>query len=110
MAGGPDACPEFFLKNAHRQGTFVDCAGNSLEDLLKNLAAKHAAQHHSSPDHGVHPGVVCQGWCVLAMVSGSVALVGAVMYQLCESALRPFRVSWNLNTGRRGNWVSGCRC
>eukprot|EP01043_Picozoa_sp_COSAG02_P066315 COSAG02_NODE_10279_length_1979_cov_1.568617_3_plen_98_part_00 len=90
MVGGPDSCPEYFLQNAHRQGTFVDCAGNTLADLRKNLELKHAAQHHSdnsSPD---------ETWfsedekptLLIAMISGIVVLVGAVMYQLCEFALR----------------------
>jgi hypothetical protein len=90
VTGGADACPEYFLKNAYTQGTYVDCAGNSLEDLRKNLALKHASRHHGDNSPAKDNG--CHGACVLAMVLGGVVLVGAVMYQLCKSAFTPFRV------------------
>jgi hypothetical protein len=108
-AGSAKGCPEYFLRNKYTQGTWVDCAGNSLDDLRKNLQQKHAA--HGGGGGGSHggggeaptPPPLCEENCVIAMVLGAAVLLGAVMYQLCAHHAPP-RTLAALSLRRRCVW------
>ena len=94
VTGEPDSCPEYFLQNAHTQGTYVSCGGNTLADLRENLRQKQASRRHGgndpsptdgndpSPTDGTRPLPLA---AVIAMVAGCVILLLAVLYQLCAS-------------------------
>jgi len=82
-AGSAKGCPEYFLRNKYTQGTWVDCAGNSLDDLRKNLQRKHAAHGGGGEDPPPEETRSLPLWVVVAMVLGAAVLLGAVMYQLC---------------------------
>eukprot|EP01043_Picozoa_sp_COSAG02_P056828 COSAG02_NODE_6800_length_3354_cov_6.480184_2_plen_109_part_00 len=87
MTGSPDACPEYFLQNAHRQGTFVQCGANTLEDLWRNLEQKAAHRH---PTHGAKSTNGLPWWIVVAVAAGCVALLSVVLCRLRAPELRAF--------------------
>jgi uncharacterized membrane protein YgcG len=124
-AGSAEGCPEYFLRNKYTQGTWVDCAGNSLDDLRKNLQRKHGGggggggedPHGGGGGGGEDPHGGGGGgedpppegtrslplWVVVAMVLGAAVLLGAVMYQLCAHHAPP-RTLAALSLRRRCVW------
>ena len=83
VAGSAEECPEYFLKNEHRIGTYSDCDGNSEDQLKKNLHTKHAS--HASPG-GPAPAPEThelEVWAIVLLVLGGLVLVGCVFFQFC---------------------------
>ena len=102
VTGEPDACPEYFLQNAHTQGTYVSCGGNTLADLRENLRQKQASRRHGGNDPSpTDDKRSLPLGAVIAMVAGCVTLLLAVLYQLCASTSTAF-LSGSARSGLTG--------